>query len=315
MHCRIVLVIMATQRLPALTDDMRGAEFGRTYHELKGIYPNWAQELHDQGHVLDNDKLQTIFNEGLLLWYIKKECAPMHTTAQININTIKYYDFKGLLVIARKFGIDVPATLVPFENFGSFQQYKSSLYMYMGIKLRHGEHYDYMSFASLARTELLDDLTQLVTSIQEHCTNIMEHFGGDVIRGIQQLVIAHTELPKLGLIFQRFKVVLEKIEKLDVRTEEHVANMYKIDKLLELLQELMVSRIRRIVEGAENVILTGNFEELEIVLYDRTAYTGIYEFIFMATTGDESVLFHPVSDAVIMTSGAMRNLLSEFDLS
>lgn len=77
--------------LPKLTDDEIGADAGATYTELKAEYPDWSNDLHTRGHVMDDRRLGIIFRKGLMLWYIKH-----------HLKQLLYYDARGSNIKLKK---------------------------------------------------------------------------------------------------------------------------------------------------------------------------------------------------------------------
>jgi hypothetical protein len=307
---------MAFQRLPKLSDNLRVGDLGASFKYLTSIFPNWSNELHRLGNFLQKDKLQTIFNEGLLDWYIKKFCVPMHIHTPLDLNKITFYDFKGYMAIAKKFGINVSTELERLDMYESYQRYFSdNMLNVTNTECRYtiSECNQYMTFASLVRKRYMHLIEGLVNDTTQHVQFIQQYFGGDVITGLKNIIIASTEIPQLGLIFQRYKIVLEKMNKFSMNNcnDEYMRTMYRVDKMLDLLQEMMVHRIRHIVEAMENVLITGDLTELEIRLCDRSMYVGEYEFIFIEMTNDDSILFNNITDGDIENGVGVVHLLRD----
>ena len=128
--------------------------------------------------------------------------------------------------------------------------------------------------------------------------NIRKHFDGNFIVGVQRFVLNHTQISNLGLIFQRWKVVLEKMTKYALyhKDDDFNSKIYKVDLLLECLQELIYNRIKQIVSAAEDVVVTGEIEPLMTILADESMFVGIYENIYAQVCMTDSILYKQITD-------------------
>ena len=92
-----------------LSEYNRRTTFGREFHMLKHMYPNWSDDLHKRGNVLPNAKLEIMAKYGIIEWYLSNESPyDIHYPYMEYLNVfiknprkIQWYDFLQLLKVAK----------------------------------------------------------------------------------------------------------------------------------------------------------------------------------------------------------------------
>jgi hypothetical protein len=73
-----------------LDEITRNATLGREYKLLTSYYPDWSNQLHKSGNILDNDFLALIAKEGLIRWY----CSYIfHNQLDIDYNALQRIEY------------------------------------------------------------------------------------------------------------------------------------------------------------------------------------------------------------------------------
>lgn len=281
-NLQIMQELCQGDRLLPLTRRLREADFGRTYVELKSAYPNWSRDLHGMGNYLSDDKLQLIFDEGLLLWYIKYETVYPNSYVPNSVDSITFYEFKSLIKIALRYKISVPEELIEIYSYDNYQMVYFRKYLINAKSIASVKVNECISFKGMIAFEgYHSTIESILEQVKFRTNNILTHFSGNFVTGIRDLIIKHTAVSKLGLVFQRWKVVLEKMsEHVSQMGEEYGKKMYKIDLLLERLQELIYNQVKIAVVSGECVIETGDMGSLLDVLTDESIYTDVYGDIY-----------------------------------
>ena len=230
-----------------LTEYNRNASLGRDYKELFMNYPNWSYDLHAHGNTIDNSKLNQIAKEGLMFWYLQNEINYDISYDYIgrinkicgNLESLSYYDFIHLTVDLNK-------------NPNNLKLEKgNSKFMFLSKYFPSG------------RTP-----SKINQNLQRYCTKpfyyfvfekvfcndkaSMKEFFESIKNDLYEIPIIRSKLlfglferyPEIetwGIIFQKFKVILEKIS---YSKKYEISKIYKIDKFVDKIQQHIYSIIK-----------------------------------------------------------------------
>jgi hypothetical protein len=230
-----------------LTEYNRRASLGIEDGFLKGIYPNWSSDLHKRGNVLSNTNLETIAVHGIIRWYMKNNAVydidyqyPERIKYFIeNPNLIQYHDFLMLYKVIQHHQIKLPYfNGLNFEKHNT--KYSFLLNKYILYKLKKDK----------------DDINFTKYSIQRFSYFLIDHIGYDnIIHFLKQVeffinqkinwfdngtifdtfISKYPEIKVWGTIFQRFKVIVEKMEYIKHK------DIYKLNGFVENVQQLIYS--------------------------------------------------------------------------
>ena len=254
-----------------LTQEEMHADFGNTYIELKKEYPCWSADLHDRGNILDETKLEQIFCRGLLLWYIRY-CIKKHNLAIFNnIGSIykSFYEVKELISF--------------------FEKTKLSI---VDEKLRTLLKFDtYQEFMFCDKTDICESFSKYCEKhkLKEHIDilinekKIYDNNTKNILKPIEKYiysVLIETQIVRLGIVFQRWKIILEHMcSNIKNKNDEYLKNVYIIDKFLVAIQEmillhieLFVKHIKQLFENSNQII---NFDH-NVIYRDVNHYNKIY---------------------------------------
>lgn len=215
-----------------LSEEEMNADFGYTYIELKKEYPNWSKDLHENGHILEMSKLKIIFVRGLLLWNIRYCLRSFGLDTFNNNNHYTFYDAMSLIKFCIVIdNIVVDSRLINLLNYRSYQS------LMMTDKINQSP-----SFATyIKRHNLCTPLNVLIDEKQRY-TKLFEETSLE--NQIYQKLI-ETHIVKFGIVFQRWKIVLEKMY--DCRKgkdDEYTKKIYLIDKFLVAVQEIILLDVK-----------------------------------------------------------------------
>lgn len=211
----------------------RNASLGADYKSLKLLYPLWSSELHAYGDIMENNKLETIAVEGLIKWYLTNNI-------QINIeynyyeslvmfisnpSKISYYDMYELNKLAEFAKIPkIIETVCQSKDQEFLKKYKIDIF-----KKYSAVPWSKFMLDNITYDTIINFLSELKKFIE-----IKNHWFG-VTSWYSTFLKLYPEIKKLGIIFQRFKVVLEKIS-----MNSH-KDIYKLDKFVDKIQETIYS--------------------------------------------------------------------------
>lgn len=265
-----------------MSDYEIGADGGKTYIELFKSYPSWPTELHSIGHIMEDDKLQHIFSKGIMLWYIKYIFAKYgipNDTCTYPPTIRSFYDFKmGMKLLYhfdRSFYDGLPADLKMTSNYTSWQ-----------VKIKEYKNSQIVSFNDYFKTH------EEHIEITKRITEISKIFEGNVYNIIIRTVDS-TILFKLGIVFQRWKIVLEKISggaSSDIT--------YSIDMFLTQLQQIIYYHLKYMIELFINSIKMQNTALYYEKCHDVPDYYSHpdYSLIITACKDESCFLFEKQTD-------------------
>jgi len=227
-----------------LNEHNRNASLGYDYHELLMNYPNWSYDLHVKGNVIDNDKLKQIANEGIIYWYLQNEVPyNLHFEYSKRINSIcenirevSYYDFLILVVKLNK----LPATKLNNSIEETKFKFLTKYFKCGRVKNTKFEKYCVNKFYLFLLEELFnnseDNMKEYFLSIKTEINEI------PILRSriMYGLFEKYPEIELWGIIFQKFKVILEKIPDY----KKYVDKIYKIDRFVDMIQQHIYSAVK-----------------------------------------------------------------------
>lgn len=225
--------------MPHLTTEEMNADFGMTYSELKNEYPNWSKALHENGNVLETDDLKKIFCRGLLLWYIRYCLKKVGLTAFDNIDNnvySSYYEIKQLII----FFSEIDKQIVN-QKLLDLTQYKS----YQELMLTDKTNLCASFKKYIIKHNLAKDVDLLILEKKKYDEIYFNITSGIKLEQFIYYELLTTRLVKLGIAFQRWKIILEKMcEYKNNEDDTYLKNIYLIDKFLEILQEMILHEIK-----------------------------------------------------------------------
>jgi len=245
LNITIHIIYLIDHIMHALSDYETRADSGTTYTELSRVYPSWSTDLHSKGHLLGLEELNTIFTKGLMLWYIKYHCSKFgiyNDKCEYPPSIDSFYEFKMGMSLLRHFDQDFYASISPYlekiSHAGSWQE--------IVVNMRNP-----ISFKTFFATYAESDL------ITKRITEISSVFKTKYGIGSIYNIFSDSDpiIPKLGIIFQRWKIVLEKMTYEKIGT---YATLYSIDKLLDILQKIIFHRIQHLVTTFVDAIKLDN---------------------------------------------------------
>ena len=197
------------------------ASMGRDYVHLKEVMANWGFRLHTHGLNLPQDELETIFKYGLMTWYIDKITERTRIglglrsyveNVRDNEKRVNFYDFKKLMKVYHTLDEsrpDIPEKMQVFCKHPNYQIFLKN----SGWKYAAFHHH-------LMRERIMDTYLQFVQDVSEsldatgdlHMVRYIES-NGQKITNIEILreMVWSEDIMRLGVVFQRLKVAVEKI--------------------------------------------------------------------------------------------------------
>lgn len=226
----------------------RNASLGADYYKLNNYYNsfseyNWANELHANGHIMDSDKLEEIAVYGIISWYIEKN---VKFDIYYNYNErleyfidnpkeIGYYDWVKINKLSESINIE-PI----LKNKTDSKHLELLSYNYEILK-----KYAMLSWGSflldkIGYDKLLIYLNDLYKYIKKN--NFLSESFYDLF------LERYPEIKKIGIIFQRLKIVLEKNKEFDISLE----NIYKLDRYVDYYQTIIYSLCMNYIDNFKN---------------------------------------------------------------
>jgi hypothetical protein len=293
---------MSNEDIDYISDYEMKADEGRTYTELNTNMPYWGILLHNNGNRMPENELEFIFENGLLLWYIRYFTDVIielinfkHEDLEIEINNPSFYHFKKYSDIAIKIGYDLPDSLQVLYNYSNYQDllHNKSYYRHISFNMYiiDSEMFDNyvdllnyiynnreISIQKLIKSKILNKID--LKKINQ--TKIISH-EIDIINIIKD---THSIILRYGIIFQRWKVVVEKLVRISriVESGTNITNsIIIIDRILTRIQEMIFYHVRTICyEYIEKNIMSNELIEKEINLpdiYEKRVYKIILKLI------------------------------------
>ena len=232
-----------------LTPDNRLASLGHEYTYLKSIYPTWSSELHALGNILPNHKLETIATHGLITWYLEQNFnIDVNYSYHKNISyfidnptKITFYDFCKIYIFSEKFQKE--DKLIKSCNYYKLQfllkkfPYKNSVKSSTN-KINFTKYSSVSFYKYLLDYEFEEDIDKLKLWLLEIKLNIDENYSSDM-NILSDFVTNYPYVKVWGIIFQKFKIILEKS---NILRKEYI---YKLDRFVDKVQQYTYTLIYR----------------------------------------------------------------------
>lgn len=230
------------------------ASFGREYYHLSQIYPNWAQDLHQKGDVITEELLSIIYKYGILEWYCRKLVQKSFQKiifSNVSSDKLASYD-----------------NIYSYENNAKYfinnlsKMYKYDILKYLELcdkkLLEIYQKNKKNVFLKEHQNEMLYLLNNITTCLQPY--HEIQNLNQQETVVINKLVehISSSELNmKIGIAFQRYKVVAEKISnniQKNINTNDTI-NQLKLyaNKIEMLLNDLQTMIYYYVFENSQNI--------------------------------------------------------------
>lgn len=219
----------------------REASFGAEYYKLNCYNPNWGNKLHAEGHIMDKNELEEIAVYGIISWYIEKNIKfdiyyKYNERLEHFINNptdIGYYDWLKINKLAESINIE---TILKTKNNTKHMELLS---LDINILKKYANlswgHYIIDNIGKDKLISFLDKLFQYTKNNYFLSKSFYDLF-----------LERYPEIKKIGIIFQRLKIVLEKNKYYDIN------NIYKLDKFVDNYQTIIYSLCMNYVDNYKN---------------------------------------------------------------
>lgn len=262
-----------------LTPYEMNADFGNTYCELKAEYPFWSKDLHEKGNILEEEKLQIIFCRGLLLWYIRHCIGKCGLNLFMHNKCQKYTFFETISLI--KFFCEINKNIVDESllNILKYDSYQSLMLTDKTKLCSSFKEYKLKHNIDCAIQKLINEKDKYNKIYEELCCNkSIESFI------YEQLLL--TPIVKIGIMFQRWKIVLEKMgDYMEDKDDTYMKKMYLVDKFLTNVQEMILLCVKIHVDLLKYTFMTNDIETYKINkinfndMFQNSTYSLIYQNI------------------------------------
>ena len=246
-----------------LDDYNRKASLGREYADLNIIYKNWSIDLHSKGNFIEHEKLKIISENGLIRWYFKNlsffnidyNYKNMDNLIR-NPRDITFYDIKCINKIAKHFGItNKLMSNLNLENYNYKYEFLFSTYKYNHFNINK-RNIDIVSKYCTSKFGLylienigLENLKEYLINIYTEYLKYEEFFDGKSL--FNNFLKLYPKIIDWGIIYHKFKVVLEKIS-----LNRH-KDIYIVDKFVDMIQQYIFTLIAKYFE---NILLNHNID-------------------------------------------------------
>ncbi len=227
----------------------RNASLGVDYYKLNNYYNsfseyNWSKELHANGHIMDINKLEEIAVYGIISWYIEQYVAfdiYYNYNERLehfidNPKNIGFYDWVKINKLSES--INIKSILTTKNN----SKHTELLFEYNYDSLRK---YACLSWGSFLLDKIgYDKLISFLKLLFEYVNN--NNFLN--VPFYDLFLERYPEIKKIGIIFQRLKIVLEKNKEFDISIE----NIYKLDSYVDYYQTIIYSLCMNYIDNFKN---------------------------------------------------------------
>jgi hypothetical protein len=270
-----------------LTQEEMNADFGNTYIELKSEYPTWSRDLHEKGHILDEEKLKKIFCRGLLLWYIRY-CLKITGLNLFNSTHYNYTSFYEVTTLIRFFNEVKPnivdSSLIDLLTYENYQM------LMLTDKVKPCASFSIYSYMH----NLNEHIDKLVTEKQRFDKIFESLFKSTQLESFVYSDLIETHIVKLGIVFQRWKIVLEQMcSKSNGKDDQYMRDIYLIDRFLVAIQEMILMHIKMFVQCLKESFNNTKIEKFQYqdIYKNVKCYKLIYENIISS-----DVFFKQIKD-------------------
>jgi hypothetical protein len=245
-----------------LDDFYRKASLGKEYFELYNDNNKWANALHKNGNIMENYVLENISINGLIRWYLQK-CIPFDID----------YNFEQLINFIENPQIITYSEVKYIRQFGHYYGIKNKFIDNINFdRYALKSQYLFFIFKSYSKINIKINLDKYCTAPfgKYICDIISEDISSDIFK--KYLIEVYNELiknqlffinktfyksflnknekiKKWGVIYHKFKIVLEKIACVKHK------DIYKVDIFVESVQQYIYTLI---IKYVENFIIKNN---------------------------------------------------------
>jgi hypothetical protein len=231
----------------------RQASMGIEYFRLNNEYPEWNIELHDEGHIMDKNKLETIAINGLISWYIEN-----------NINIDIYYNYNERLLHFINNPYDICYNdwlkinkLAKYINIDSILTTKENS---KHMELMSYDNNIFRKYAMLSWGNFLIDKfdNKLILYLEKLYEYIKENNYWFDKSFYSLFLERNPEINNIGIIYHRLKIILEKYKLFDISLKD----IYKIDYITDYIQTIIYTLCINYIININNNINNININEL-----------------------------------------------------
>lgn len=285
-------IIMSDSDLKYITDNEMEADAGRTYRELRDVMPDWAHRLHMSGNMLGPDELKTIFEKGLLLWYIKYFTAMPLRLLSVNdwsMDKITFYEFKKNCELAVELKYKLPYGLDDLYHSNSYQQFMLtngfehlSTHSYLIGTGLIKQYVKVLKFLTVRRDTLVGNLIGAGNEFKIDPKKLRDNPTITPNAILESIVLADPFISHLGIVFQRWKIVVEKLLNMsgtslyfsETKEKELNKSIIVLDRILTRIQEMIFYHTRTLchsyIKQTIGLSLDGAEDGAEVELYPES---------------------------------------------
>ncbi len=243
----------------------RDASLGADYYKLKSYNPKWGTELHNNGHIMEINELEEIAVYGIISWYIEQNVTfdiyyNYNERLEHFINfpkEIGYYDWIKINTLAESININTILNTTNNTKHMELLTYKIDVF----------KKYAMLSWGNfIIDTIGYDELISFLKLLYNYVKN--NYFFS---KSFYDLFLEnYPEIKKIGIIYQRLKIVLEKTKNNNISIE----NIYKLDKIVDYYQTIIYSLCITYVDNYKN----NNINSINInIIIDENLMNPFYE--------------------------------------
>lgn len=221
----------------------RNASLGNDYYRLNRDYPRWSNDLHEQGNILNNNNLENIAVNGIIHWYHTN-----HTMIDIDYN---YYE-KLLFFTYSPSTITFNDNIIlnKLANIANIEPIINLEHNTKHIELLTYDASIFKKYAILPWGHFLIDIVgmdKLNMFLQKLLSYVEQNYIWFEESWLVAFIKKYPIIKNLGIIFQKFKIVLEKIQK------NNHPDIYKLDLFVDMIQTLIYSLSLNYIDNFKNM--------------------------------------------------------------
>jgi hypothetical protein len=264
------------------------ASLGRDYIRLKGEMPDWGYRLHVHGLHLPMEDMDIIFKYGLLSWYVEHFLGHYRTALRLR----SYYDdvvsekrrvrFYDLIEFLKFYAELEPRLQRPLSQEIEFlKPFKNYQLLLKGSGWKHRSFHLYLENEKRMEMylEFIQNLIEAIEQSNDYDVLSEVHQTHQKITDTETIreMIYSDDLKRLGIIFQRWKIVVEKISNVCARFETDdtftvnqkemiYENMLFYDRFTSRVQEMIYFKIREAIGAVYDIL--GGISALDKPVYN-----------------------------------------------
>lgn len=298
-------ILMTTKGIKYLTDYEMSADLGITYTELRSVMSNWSYKLHTKGHIMEESELGMIFEKGILTWYVKYFMNKVSmilnlskTKQDTEINNPTFWRFKQYCEFAKAIDYKFPNSFKIIMQYPNYQKYiinnncKYSSFKEWLYETQSMEDYNILlEFVHINQNKIIESMINNEKIIKN--VNDINDYISSCNLNIDDIIdiinINYKNVIDMGIIFQRWKIIIEKIQgiaesKIDDILEKSISiNLITLDRLITRLQEMIFHMVKYIC--LDIIIQNINGDKIKIskikpdIIYNHSTYKLIDKMI------------------------------------